>query len=197
MNAEEEQAHWDHVAGDSARIDANVYGDLDLTDCLLTIEEGFLPWVDGWYLDLGCGPGRLIRPLADKYPKSHWVGVDSSQRMISIASNLAPEVSWVWNNGRDLSELMDNQFDGAYSMTTFQHIPHEAQSGYLAELHRVVKPGGKLRLQFVFEGEPGPLSYPTTVKDMASFADSAGWRDTDITLGRIKPEWAWVTLLNL
>lgn len=195
MNAQQESDHWDFIARDSTRIEANVYGDMDVDECLQAITSQIS--IEGWVLDLGCGVGRLTRPLAAEYPQAHLVGVDSSQLMISTASQLAPEVHWVWNNGRDLSDFAGTMFDAAYSMTCFQHIPHEAQQGYLAELHRVVKPGGKFRLQFVFEGETGPLSFPTSVKDMLAFADGAGWRETDVTLGRIHPEWCWLTLLNL
>lgn len=194
MNQTEESDHWDWVARDSTRIDANVYGDLDLDECLSAITSQIV--IEGWVLDLGCGPGRLTRALAMDYPKAHLVGVDSSQLMIGTASQLAPEVHWVWNNGRDLSDFAAPMFDAAYSMTMFQHIPDDAKQGYLRELHRVLKPGGKFRVQFVFEAESGPLSFPTSVKDMLTWADAAGFRETDVNLGRIHKEWCWLTLLR-
>jgi cyclopropane fatty-acyl-phospholipid synthase-like methyltransferase len=195
VTPEGESAWWDWVARDSIRLEANVYGDLDADACLDLI----VPYLDfdSWIIELGCGVGRLTRPLADRYPQAHIVGVDSSSVMISTASIEAPEVHWVLNNGRDLSDIQERKFHSGYSMTMFQHIPPEAQQGYLAELHRVIQPGGTFRLQFVFEGEEGPMSYPTAVKDMLGWCDQTGWRETKLDLGLLKPEWAWLTLTRL
>lgn len=195
VNAAEESSWWDHIAKSSERIEANVYSGLNLEDCL----DAITSQIDmaGWVLELGCGPGRLTRTLAAEFPKAHLVGVDSSPLMIDLAAQLEPKMRWVLNNGRDLTDLAGNMFDAAYTMTTFQHIPHQAQARYLSELHRVVKPGGKLRLQYVTKGEAGPMSHPTTVRQMLAFAGLAGWRDVKLDLGLIYPEWAWLTLVNL
>lgn len=192
MNAAEESDWWDRVAGDPSLLRANVYDGLNLHERLDAITSDIE--MAGWVLELGCGPGHLIAALADEYPEVRFVGVDSSQKMINHATLLEPSGYWLVNNGRDLADLAGNMFDFAYSTNLFQHIPHLAQKDYLAQLYRVVKPGGKLRLQFVTEGDRVPLNYPTTVIGMRAFAKSAGWQVTRLDVGLIHPEWAWLTL---
>jgi cyclopropane fatty-acyl-phospholipid synthase-like methyltransferase len=188
-------SYWDWVASDSTRIEENVYGDLNIDDCLLAIESGLDLDKANWVLELGCGVGRLIRPLALKYPHTTFAGVDSSPLMLDNARMLDPSIGWVLNNGSDLCGL-PSRFDAAYTMTTFQHLAPETQQGYLAELRRVLKPQGKLKLQFVTEGETGEMSYPTPVKTMLEWCDAAGLKELKVEVGVIKPEWCWLTLVK-
>lgn len=195
MNAEQEAAYWDWVAGDSVRIEANVYGDLDVYGCVDAISSHLK--MEGHIFDLGCGVGRLTHTFANLYPDVQFVGVDSSPLMIDTARLMTySNAHFVENDGRDLTVLAGRLYEGGYSMTMFQHIPHEAQQEYLHEIRRVLHRGGRFRLQFVFDGEEGPLSYPTAVNDMLRWCDDAGLRETDIGLGLIKREWCWLTLVK-
>lgn len=196
MDADQEAAYWDYVAKDSVRIEAEVYGDLRRSDCYDAIAPHLK--MEGFIFDLGCGVGRLTHMFADMYPEVQFVGMDSSPLMIDTARLMAEtaNVHFVENNGRDLTVLAGRLYEGGFSMTMFQHIPHEAQQEYLHEIRRVLHRGGRFRLQFVFEGEAGPLSFPTPVNDMLRWCDDAGLRETDIGLGLIKREWCWLTLVK-
>jgi SAM-dependent methyltransferase/methyltransferase-like protein len=44
-------------------------------------------------LELGCGAGGNLLPLADRYPESRFVGIDRSARQIEIAQQVARELS--------------------------------------------------------------------------------------------------------
>jgi SAM-dependent methyltransferase len=100
-------------------------------------------------LEIGCGPGRLMRPLAADFGEIH--GVDVADEMIARArANLAgvahahPHVG----AGADLRQFADDSFDFVYSYAVFQHIPDaQVTWSYLREAARVLKPGGILRCQ--------------------------------------------------
>jgi 2-polyprenyl-3-methyl-5-hydroxy-6-metoxy-1,4-benzoquinol methylase len=42
------------------------------------------------------------------------------------------------------AELPSEHFDVAYSVSTIEHIPHDEHESLMSELHRVLKPGGRL-----------------------------------------------------
>jgi SAM-dependent methyltransferase len=114
----------------------------------LTSELKRLPGRDA-ALEIGCGPGRLMRPLSRYFAEIH--GVDVSDAMIRLAgerlrgtANAHPHHS----SGADLSLFPENRFDFVYSYAVFQHIPsRDVVFSYLREAWRVLKPGGILRCQ--------------------------------------------------
>jgi ubiquinone/menaquinone biosynthesis C-methylase UbiE len=101
-------------------------------------------------LEIGCGPGRLMRPLAPLVGEIH--GVDISDAMIGLALENLKDVPNAFahvSSGATLSSFPDQSFDFVYSYAVFQHIPSRAVVlSYLKEARRVLKPGGWLRAQF-------------------------------------------------
>jgi len=101
-------------------------------------------------LEVGCGPGRLMRPMSRHFAEIH--GVDVSDEMIALARerlrdtlNAHPHVS----DGASLAEFPDGWFDFVYSYAVFQHVPsRDVIAKYMREILRVMKPGGLARLQF-------------------------------------------------
>lgn len=105
----------------------------------------------GWRaLEIGCGPGRLMRPMSRHFVEID--GVDVSDEMIGIAKQRLsdlPNAHTHHNDGASLSMFPDETFDFVYSYAVFQHIPsREVVIQYLREAHRVMKTGGLARLQF-------------------------------------------------
>src|SRR6185295_17199773 len=100
-------------------------------------------------LEIGCGPGRLMRPLSRYFAKIH--GVDVSEEMVRLAEqNLrdTPNAYAHQTSGSELSQFPDERFDFVYSYAVFQHIPsREVVFQYLREARRVLKTGGILRCQ--------------------------------------------------
>ena len=101
-------------------------------------------------LEIGCGPGRLMRPMSRHFVEIH--GVDVSGEMIGLARERLQDVSHAYphvTDGASLSQFEDESFDFVYSYAFFQHIPsREVVLQYLREMQRVLRVGGLARLQF-------------------------------------------------
>jgi ubiquinone/menaquinone biosynthesis C-methylase UbiE len=101
-------------------------------------------------LDLGCGPGADLQAMADAVGASgQVVGVDIDPKMVEAASarfHDQPHVEVQFGDGHALS-FEDATFDRARMDRALQHVAEPA--AVLAELLRVLKPGGLLRI-----GEP-------------------------------------------
>ncbi|MEX2032757.1 MAG: class I SAM-dependent methyltransferase, partial [Dehalococcoidia bacterium] len=102
------------------------------------------PAPDWSVLDIGCGVGRMLRPMSEQFEKV--IGIDISPAMINFArEELAdrPNVELHVGNGQDLSVIADNSIDLVYSVYAFQHFPRRSiVDNYLKETRRVLKPGG-------------------------------------------------------
>ena len=100
-------------------------------------------------LEIGCGPGRIIKHIHSWFGEIH--GVDVSDEMIAMArQNLEgiPHAHVHATNGSKLDQFASDSFDFIYSYAVFQHIPSkEVVFSYLEEAHRVLKPGGIIRCQ--------------------------------------------------
>ncbi|MGD1070415.1 MAG: methyltransferase domain-containing protein [Bryobacteraceae bacterium] len=100
-------------------------------------------------LEIGCGPGRLMRPMSRHFGEIH--GIDVSDEMIARAREKlrgVPHAHVHHAGGSDLSMFLAEYFDFVYSYAVFQHIPSaEVVFSYLRETVRVLKPGGVAHLQ--------------------------------------------------
>ena len=99
-------------------------------------------------LEIGCGIGRLLRPVSERVARV--TGVDISGEMIRLGREALadrPNVRLERTEG-DLSAAADQSLDLVYSHIVFQHVPSRAAiSRYVAEAARVLKPGGLFRFQ--------------------------------------------------
>ena len=99
-------------------------------------------------LDIGCGIGRVLKPLAPHFYKL--IGVDVSAEMISKSKSWlrdVPNVTTVESSGVDLSLFPPRYFNVVYSYVAFQHMPRPVFDLYLEEINRVLKPQGFLVFQ--------------------------------------------------
>lgn len=116
-------------------------------------------------LEIGCGIGRLLKPIANRCGQA--IGVDLSEKMVSWSKEYLADVinaRVMLNDGRSLSGIQDASVDFVYSHLAFQHITlFEVVDAYLAEIARVLKPGGYCRIQN-WRDAPKPMM--ESVKDL-------------------------------
>lgn len=116
-----------------------------------------LPLVDGMeeklregidVLDVGCGRGRALQLLAEKFPKSRFTGYDFSEETIAAAQSEAD------NKGlgnirfavRDVARIGESE--AYYLITAFDAIHDQAQPArVLGEIARALKPEGTFLMQ--------------------------------------------------
>lgn len=108
----------------------------------LRVLERLAPGDGETILDIGCGTGRLTSEIAHRAPASRIVAIDRSQSMLREArARFASVASFVHADGTRLP-FRDDRFDAVFSTATFHWIKdHDA---LFSEIHRVLKPGGRL-----------------------------------------------------
>lgn len=95
------------------------------------------------WLDFGCGCGRIARHVAGALPVARLSGVDVDAAQIRWARrHLAGDFSTM--NTAPPLPLEPQSFDVVYAISIFTHLSEEEQHAWLAEIHRVLRPGGLL-----------------------------------------------------
>ena len=97
-------------------------------------------------LELGCGMGRNLVPMAAALPGSHFTGVDLSPRHITAARGLAETLglSNIQFDVRDIADLDDlpGRFDYIISHGVYSWVKPEVQETILAACKRLLAPQG-------------------------------------------------------
>jgi ubiquinone/menaquinone biosynthesis C-methylase UbiE len=102
-------------------------------------------------LDIACGPGGWLLDMATQYPHIQAVGIDISQIMIDYATHQAKsqELANIQFRVMDATQPLafpDNSFDLVNGRILLGFLSTQQWSSLLAECHRIIKPGGILRL---------------------------------------------------
>jgi SAM-dependent methyltransferase len=100
-------------------------------------------------LEIGCGVGRLTLPLAARAGRV--IALDVSAEMTKRARAVHAQVEnieWRVGDGVSLRGVEDGSVDAVVSHIVFQHIPDpEITLGYVREMGRVLRPGGRAGFQ--------------------------------------------------
>ncbi len=93
-------------------------------------------------LDLGCGTGRLLKRAAVAFPRAELVGVDVSAEMVKAAQAAAsPDQHMRFiQAAAEALPLNDASFDLVLTTLSFHHWTDQQRG--IAEVHRVLRPGG-------------------------------------------------------
>jgi ubiquinone/menaquinone biosynthesis C-methylase UbiE len=107
-------------------------------------------------LDFGAGVGNSLGPMREAFPDSEIVLLDPSAQSLDIARSRFPGQAHCQPFDGQTIPCDDNHFDLVFTACVFHHIPEEFHVGLLAEIGRVMKPGGSF---FLFEHNPwNPLT---------------------------------------
>jgi ubiquinone/menaquinone biosynthesis C-methylase UbiE len=211
---EKMKADWNRRAAHNAKywIDVGHYQNDDVFD--QAGEEHVAQFLDllkpfkrsSWQvLDIGCGIGRMVKPMASHFEQV--TGVDVSREMVEKGRDWLkniPNADVLENSGVDLKLFESSQFDLVYSCIAFQHMPREVFESYLAEIHRVLKPGGFLEFQ-MYVGSYSDPSFEDTLtlriydeKELVSKVEKNGFslvgrREEVIEEGQLK---SWILLVQ-
>lgn len=137
-----------------------------------------LPFEGAAVLDFGCGPGRWVDFFETR--GFAYRGADISPRMLTMARARHPDIEF------DLVEddrlpYADASFDLVCSIAVIHHNPYPRQERLLAEIGRVVRPGGwALLFEGLGEAPPTPgILYPRPLESW-----EAAMRDQGLSLER-------------
>jgi SAM-dependent methyltransferase len=99
-------------------------------------------------LELGCGTGTVLREVLARLRAAgaaqvRGVGIDFSDRMLSVARRHAPDVEWICGDMR--SPAVEGPFDLVFSCyNTLQSLPTEADLGQtFSAVRRLLAPAGR------------------------------------------------------
>ncbi|KAB8343282.1 hypothetical protein FH972_022869 [Carpinus fangiana] len=98
-------------------------------------------------LDVGCGPGTITTGFAKYASEGRVVGIDISEDVLQTAKMLGAASPVVFEQGNILEKVgyPDESFDIIYCSQVFGHLPPpDLPLKALAEIRRVLKPGGLL-----------------------------------------------------
>ncbi len=113
-------------------------------------------------VDIGCGTGRTLAQLAAAQPRLRLTGLDLSPYYLQEARRVladVPDVSLVAENAERLP-FRNGYFDIVTSVHLFHELPRPSRRAVVAEMWRVLRPGGLLVIEDSAQlAESGQLAF--------------------------------------
>lgn len=100
-------------------------------------------------LDIGCGTGTLTMMLKRAFPDSTIIGVDIDPKVLALAKRKTAKARLVveYHEASATSlPFADGYFDSAVTSLMVHHLQRNDKQAFLAEVFRILKPGGILYL---------------------------------------------------
>ena len=120
----------------------------------LTLLRRLVPLHGLHIVELGCGAGGLARRLLQAHPDCRVMGleVDARQHAKNLAAPATPGLNFI-AAGAEAVPAADGAFDLALMLKSLHHVPLALLDQALAEVRRVLRPGGWLYVsEPVFDG---------------------------------------------
>jgi SAM-dependent methyltransferase len=135
---------YDRVA---AEYSARIFGELEHKPFDRQLLDRFAERIQGLgpVCDLGCGPGHVARYLHERGVRV--TGLDLSAEMVEQARRLNPGMEFRQGNMLSL-DFDGGAWGGIAAFYSIIHVPRSEIADALAEMKRVLRPGGLLLLAF-------------------------------------------------
>jgi SAM-dependent methyltransferase len=127
----------------------------DITAALARVDRSLAQFTSIY--DFGCGCGRITLPLTDVISPARVTATDSDAEATAWLSTRLPSSRIQANRALPPLPFADDTFDLIIGWSIFTHLPEDYQDAWLAELARVLSPGGMM-LQTVH----GPTHFDLT-----------------------------------
>ena len=129
------------------------------------IVDRLKPKVDDHILEIGCGAGRILIPLAERVPEAEVHGFDLQKKMLAKARRYAND-SGVMNIELRQGNITDDEigrerYDLVYLVTVLGEVPRRHQ--VFRKIVNSIKPGGRLSITEVIP-DPCYLTINTVTK---------------------------------
>ncbi len=132
------------VASYAERVTRHVPGLRDLHRMVGLLLAESVP-ADARILVVGAGGGLELKAMAELQPCWRFDGIDPSPQMLTLArSTLGDLASRVTLHEGYIDDAPAGPFDGATCLLTLHFLPQEERIRTLREIHRRLKPGGRL-----------------------------------------------------
>ena len=95
-------------------------------------------------VDIGCGDGKLISSLSDKYRDKKFLGIDHSMRAIDLAKALCRRDNVEFEVANINSLVNYGYYDVATLIEVIEHIPPSELNRFLCTVFRFIKCGSYL-----------------------------------------------------
>jgi ubiquinone/menaquinone biosynthesis C-methylase UbiE len=150
-------------------------------------------------LDVGTGPGYLALLAKEKVgPGGYSAGIDAAPEMIEVARGKARKSGLdVDFQAAVIEELPfpDASFDVVLSSLMMHHLPGDLKRRGLAEVRRVLRPGGRLVILDMKRPETGPAkalmpmllhrSMPSGIQDLPPLLAETGFERIELSATRL------------
>ncbi|MNU90887.1 putative S-adenosylmethionine-dependent methyltransferase [compost metagenome] len=123
----------------------HIVSDKPLHERLLFPYVQIAPQLKGEILELGCGWGRGVDYFQSN--RISYTGVDKNKSLINDLRVKFPDCNFQEVTLPDLSAFASNSFDHIIAFQVIEHI--EDDELFLEEIHRILRPGGKLHLSTI------------------------------------------------
>lgn len=149
-----------------------VGGNFEVTgDLELAILQHYGLSKSDYLVDVGCGSGRLAKPLS-KWLDGRYLGIDLVSALVDYAKKIANRKDWKF---RVIKNIEIPEGDGQADMICFfsvlTHLLDEQCYWYLEEAKRVLKPDGRIVVSFLEFSDPAQFKIFLKTVDRAK----QGW----------------------
>lgn len=137
-SAAEIRAYFNRAAGDEEHYPSTIDPRIWHVKLVLEHLEGCAESAQPRVADIGCGKGRFARIVKERWPAAHVVAVDLAEAMLThVPANLERVAA-----SMTALPLAAGSVDAAYATESLEHAVDIPAA--VAELARIVKPGGRI-----------------------------------------------------